>query len=196
MVLHDFFSLSEDSIECIISQRDFWDLNSISSIIFVYKENIPSNELSGFNNTIKENLPECIVTINNQLDEKSKDVYMESLSLIFLLLTSCMINYWLIFLYLVKTRTYDYTVMRLFGMTRTYIALSILLEFLIYNIVTWFLSTTGFTIYWIIDSGSDFIIRFVDALPIMGIFLVMSLIIGLCSAIKLCKKSPISYKLI
>lgn len=189
----DYFAPTAN-IDVLVSNEDFQQKNKVNTITFSYRESTPLSFIQKINEKISLNYPDSIVHINNVMDEMGQESYSESILITSILMLACVVNYCLIFTYLAGKRFEDYTIMRLFGISKFQISVMLLLEFLLYNIIAMFISMIGFCIFWHIQGYADILIHIFTAMPIIMVFIVGSLSIGLFQIMKFCRIMPIKYK--
>ncbi len=192
--IRDICVLNDKHIQVFLPYAEFEKYDKIDSMIYSYKENASLFKIRNTNAYITSLHPDAEITVRNEISESSQSAYNQTLTTVAILLIACVLNYCLIFTYLAAKRYEDYLLMRLFGLRRSRILIMLVLELLIYNIAAYIVSIVGFCIYWVIQNDADIIVHMYNCIPIIGLFLGGSAIIGIYYAAKISLNMPIAYK--
>ena len=192
--ISNFCALTYDGIELLLCEQDFWTYGAVDRMAYCFPEDTPLRQIRQINDQIAAICPELEIQINHGLTESDQSAYAEMLLLLGVLLAACVLNYYLIFSYLVKCRRADYAIMRLFGLNGRYMFGLLLLELLLYNLLAFGLSMAGFCVVWATVGDVSVITRIGDAVPVMLGFLLCSMLIGTYHVLRCSRAMPISYR--
>ena len=193
-VVSDICSVSWEGAEVLLAEEDFKNHDRVDRLTYVYREGLSLSGVKAINDGILRSYPAADFTIHRQMPELVRESYDTQLRMMVLLLAACILNYCLIFSYLAQKRSEDYQILRLFGITRSSVALVLLLEFMLYNLSAFALSTVGFLIYWKLRGEADLGLHLTVSLPVILAFLAISLVIGLLYVARLYRRMPAAYR--
>ena len=195
-MIGDICALSVSDADLTIPYDRFMEFDSTDKMIIVLNALSADKTYQKIIEKIKSIYPDSESVIHRELSELSAESYKGSLIFTFILLCACVVNYFGIFKYMYLKRSKDFNIMRLYGMNFPQLAVLLFLEFIIYNILALCIAIPEFAVFSIIQNSQavDMLTRFYHALPIIGGFIFVNIIIGLIRTIFLFKKNPVSYK--
>lgn len=184
-----------DNFEMIVSLDDFITYDKVSFLVYSYSEGTPLSVIVKTNEKLEELFPGVECEIKRGLPESKKGDYYSNISYLSIFMFACVVSCGIIYIYIVGERKKDFSVMRLFGIKRHHVFLSIMLELFIYNFIAYAITLSLFIAWWLISNGNVSIwLHIKDALFIIGLLSIFCFITSIILALYLSRKIPSAYK--